>query len=237
VYRQGPHQVDAIRLLGGGMVRSVRGSVGDWMTERPAPGYYSAFLEFEDGTPATIVHNGYGYFLASELVPWGVDKPRTPYEHRVQFRNALRSGAIDEGEAKEALRFGGQPTAPNLVGDAAAQDRERRMGNEDWVPADPGIFVLSCERGNIRQSQQGLFIYDDEGVHDAPISVPGVSYNNEIDEMYAAVTENRPVYHDGRWGMATLEVCLAIMESARKREEIFLTHQTPTFDLAYQRAE
>jgi phthalate 4,5-cis-dihydrodiol dehydrogenase len=233
VYRQGPHQVDAVRLLGGGMVRSVRAAVGDWLTERPCPGYYAAFIEFEDGTPATIVHNGYGYFMASELVPWGVDKPRTPYDHRVGFRNALRAGTLDEGVAKEALRFGGQTT--DQTGDLALQDRERRMGNNEFIPADPGLFVVSCERGDVRQSRQGLYVYDDEGVHDAPISVPGVNYNNEIDEMYAAVTEDRPVYHDGRWGMATLEVCLAIMESARTRKEVFLTHQTPTFDLAHQR--
>ncbi len=37
VYRQGPHQIDTIRLLGGGMVRSVRAMTGQWMGERPAP--------------------------------------------------------------------------------------------------------------------------------------------------------------------------------------------------------
>jgi len=33
--------------------------------------------------------------------------------------------------------------------------------------------------------------------------------------------------HDGAWGMATLEVCLAIMESAEKHSEVRLTHQVP----------
>ena len=75
-YRQGPHQIDTLRLLGGGMVRSVRGSTGAWFKGRPIPGYYSAFMEFEDGTPATLMHNGYGYFLASELVPWGGQNSR-----------------------------------------------------------------------------------------------------------------------------------------------------------------
>src|ERR1700730_18629040 len=73
-YRQGPHQVDTVRLLGGGMLRSVRAQVGQWMPERPIPGFYSAFLEFENGTPATISHNGYGYFLGAERVPWGEDR-------------------------------------------------------------------------------------------------------------------------------------------------------------------
>jgi len=232
VYRQGPHQVDAIRLLGGGMVRSVRGSVGQWMPERPCPGYYAAFIEFDDGTPATLVHNGYGYFLASELVPWGIERPRTPMEHRIRFRNELRAGTLHEEDAKESLRFGAQRSEEIAF---TAEDRERRAGDREWVPADPGLFVVSCERGDIRQSPNGLYIYDDEGMRDALISVPGVTYNNEIDEMYDAVMQNRPVYHDGRWGMATLEVCLAIMESAREHREVRLTHQTPTHDLAHTR--
>jgi predicted dehydrogenase len=48
-----------------------------------------------------------------------------------------------------------------------------------------------------------------------------------LQELYDAVTQDRPVYHDGRWGMATLEVCLAIMQSARERREIMLSHQSP----------
>ncbi len=47
----------------------------------------------------------------------------------------------------------------------------------------------------------------------------------ELDELYRAVTEDRPVFHDGRWGEATLEVVLAIMQSARERKEIFMSHQ------------
>lgn len=50
----------------------------------------------------------------------------------------------------------------------------------------------------------------------------------EVEELYQAVVNHRPVFHDGRWGEATLEVCLAILESARERREIFLSHQTPS---------
>ena len=34
-----------------------------------------------------------------------------------------------------------------------------------------------------------------------------------------------PPVHDGRWGMANLEVCLAVLESSEKIEEVFLQHQ------------
>ncbi len=85
-YRQGPHQIDTLRLLGGGLVRSVRGATGKWFKGRPIPGYYSGFMEFEDGTPATLMHNGYGYFLASELVPWGGQNSRYSEAERAAIR-------------------------------------------------------------------------------------------------------------------------------------------------------
>ena len=51
--------------------------------------------------------------------------------------------------------------------------------------------------------------------------------NQELRELYDAVVYGTPIVHDGEWGMATLEVCLAIMQSARERREITLTHQVP----------
>jgi len=42
------------------------------------------------------------------------------------------------------------------------------------------------------------------------------------------VIHDRPVFHDGRWGTATLEVCLAMLESAQQRKEIMLSHQVPS---------
>jgi phthalate 4,5-cis-dihydrodiol dehydrogenase len=69
--RNAGHQIDCIRLIGGGMLKSIRGSEGNWMPERPYPGYYAAYMEFVDGTPATAIQNAYGYFSADELIPTG----------------------------------------------------------------------------------------------------------------------------------------------------------------------
>jgi predicted dehydrogenase len=63
---------------------------------------------------------------------------------------------------------------------------------------------------------------------EVPVEGRGASRSSELQELYDAVVQDRPVYHHGRWGMATLEVCLAIMQSARERREITLTHQSPT---------
>jgi phthalate 4,5-cis-dihydrodiol dehydrogenase len=219
-YRQGPHQIDTLRLLGGGMIRSVRGTIGQWFAGRPIPGYYSAYIEFENGTPATLMHNGYGYFLASELVPWGTDKSRYTYEERTAIRKQLLDGSRDESTAKDAMRIGG------------AQEREifRQRGRRAWIPNDLGILIASCDRGDIRQSQWGLYVYRDSGVEDVSLPEEGWSRRAELEELYGAVVLEHPVRHTGAWGMATLEVCLAIIESARERREIFLTHQVPWTD-------
>ena len=218
-YRQGPHQIDTLRLLGGGMVRSVRGSVGQWFGGRPIPGYYSAFMEFADGTPATLMHNGYGYFLASELVPWGNQNSRYPEAERAAIRKELLNHTRDENAAKDEMRIGGSQER--------ALFRDHALPRP-WVPNDLGILIASCERGDIRQSQLGLYVHSDEGTKDVPlVGGGGPSRRGELEELYNAVVLDKPIRHSGPWGMATLEVCLAIMQSAKERKEIFLSHQVP----------
>jgi phthalate 4,5-cis-dihydrodiol dehydrogenase len=216
-YRQGPHQIDTLRLLGGGVVRSVRGCTGQWFKGRPIPGYYSGFLEFEDGTPATLMHNGYGYFLASELVPWGKQNSRYSESERASIRKSLLEGSRDEEGDKDEMRLGG------------AQEREvlnRGVAGRVWLPNDLGILIASCERADMRQSQHGLYVHSDAGTQDVPlIGGGGPSRRGELMELYNAVVLDQPIRHTGPWGMATLEVCLALMQSAQERREIFLKHQ------------
>jgi hypothetical protein len=49
-----------------------------------------------------------------------------------------------------------------------------------------------------------------------------------VAEIKASIEENRPVFPDAAWGRASLEACLGIMESSRKREEVDLRQQTPS---------
>ena len=48
-----------------------------------------------------------------------------------------------------------------------------------------------------------------------------------MDEFHDALTGRRPPIHDGRWGLANLEVCIAAIESAKDGREIALKHQVP----------
>lgn len=224
VFRQGPHQVDTVRLIGGGMVRSVRAQLGQWFPGRNVPGYYAVFLEFEDGSPATIVHNGYGYFSHYGLVPWaGGSRFQAD---AAGLRKALRENpdaADAEARAKDQMRFGGSKETA-FYGPAGEPPPNLPSFHNSL-----GVVITSCERGDIRQSPKGLWIYDDNGQREVPIDGFDDERMGELDEMYQAVVNGRPLSHHGRWGMATLEVVLAIMQSGRERRELLMHHQCPSY--------
>jgi phthalate 4,5-cis-dihydrodiol dehydrogenase len=219
VLNQGPHQMDVVRLIGGGMVKSVRATTGIWDPARAHEGSYVCYLEFEDGVPATLVYSGYGFFDTAELFWWVGEggQPREP-ETNAKVRKKLKgiTSAEEEELQKEQMRYGGR--------------REGEFSHE-WQGErhQPffGFTLVSCDKGDIRQSPDGLIVYGEEGKREIPLPPGKRGREAEIDELYRAVVENRPVFHDGRWGEATLEVCLAILESAKERREIFLKHQRP----------
>lgn len=221
VYRHAPHLIDTVRLLGGGRVRSVRATAGRWMQERPCPGNFSAYLEFEDGTPATIVYNGYGYFDTSELT-WGIGNRMYADAERVRVRAALRHGEIDNETAKEGMRFGA--AASDASSHGTGQQQAAAVGTRAHI-AWFGITVASFERGDIRQSPNGLYLYGDQGRREIPVEGGRGVGAVEMQELHDALYAGQPIVHDGRWALATLEIGSAIVQSGRERREIMLTRQ------------
>jgi len=221
VHRHAPHLIDTVRLLGGGRVRSVRAMVGRWMKERPCPGNFSAYLEFEDGTPATITYNGYGYFDTSELT-WGIGNRMYSDEERIAVRRSLRAGKINSDDAKEGMRFGANAEDQYSRGSGAKADAAvGTRAHIRWF----GLTVASFEHGDLRQSPNGIYVYDDDGRHEIPVEGGRGVGLLEMKEMYEAVVEGKPILHDGRWAMATTEVGAAIVQSGRERREIMLSRQ------------
>ena len=88
-----------------------------------------------------------------------------------------------------------------------------------------GLTIASCERGDLRQSPTGLYLYNDEGRSEIPLDT-GYEWEG-LQEICAAVRENRNTFPDAYWGRATLEVILAIMESGREGREVQLKYQVP----------
>ncbi len=207
LFNQTPHQVDAARLLGGGLLKSVCAVAGVWDPDRRTEGAYAALLQFEDGAAASLVYSSYDHFDSLEF------RVTTEDERSLSLstHGATRRAAMGYGGA--AMRVAG-PGGPGMF------------------QVELGLAIVSCERGDLRLVSDGLIIYDDAGKRSLPLrydrGLPG--RGNVVDELRGAVIDGvRPV-HDARWGKATLEACLAIQQSSRENREVYLSHQCPVRD-------
>ncbi len=215
LFNQVPHQVDSVRVLGGGLVKSVRAATGIWDPARPTEGSHLTFLQFEDGAAASLVYSGYDHFSTDEFNGWigeggGASAPDSHGRSR-------RSLAGVNGQEEIDLRT--SVYAYKGLGDRAASGPQNQPRF--------GVMVVSCERGDLRPTANGVAVYTAEGMREESIppgrGVPG--RGDVMDELYNAVVNGAPLVHDARWGKATVEVSLAILESARTRQEIALEHQ------------
>jgi phthalate 4,5-cis-dihydrodiol dehydrogenase len=94
-----------------------------------------------------------------------------------------------------------------------------------------GPLIASFDKGDVRMSPGGLTVYGDDELYEIKLGVKGEDgRDGRVNTFYGAIVRDRPLPADGAWGMATLEVLLAIEESARTRKEAFLRHQVPTID-------
>ena len=79
----------------------------------------------------------------------------------------------------------------------------------------------------MRASADGVTIYGREGLREIPISrggsMPGRS--EVLDDMRVAIRSGQTPGHNGRWGKATVEVALAILQSARTGHDVAPEHQ------------
>ncbi len=211
VYRQGPHMVDIVRYIAGGLATSVRAVTGRHDPHFNTEGNFTALIEFEGGAAASLGFNGYGYFDVTELT-WGIGEGGQQHpDPRLKSRKPRRAGPM---EADDKYRYVAD-TAPGEV-----YARGRRMPFF-------GLTVVSCERGAIRQSPDGLYLYTDTGCEELPVA-RGHGRATELVELRDALAVGRPVFPDGTWGRATLEVCLGMLQSSRERREISLIRQVPS---------
>jgi phthalate 4,5-cis-dihydrodiol dehydrogenase len=216
VFSQAAHQIDIVRLLGGGRVRSVRASTGAWDAARPTEGAYSALLTFENGLFASVTYNGYGHFDSDEFCGWidemGAAKDQSRYG---AARRALRSAAGREAALKNARAYGG----PDYQATPPASDARQHQHF--------GMLIVSCERADLRPLPFGIVIYGETESRLEPLPAPTIPRHEVIDELYDAVVHGRPPLHSGEWSAATLEVCLAILTSSKEEREVELRHQVP----------
>jgi len=199
-----------VRLLAGGKTRSVRAHAGAWDASRATQGAYTAQLTFDNGAFASLTYSGYAHFDSDELQGWIGELGHA--------RDTSKYGA-----ARAALR-GLTPTQE------VALKAERVYGAaETPVPAPIahnhfGMVIVSCDRADLRPMPNGVMIYEDSDVRLDALPAPVVPRAEVIDEFCDAVAGTRAATHTGEWAMATLEVCLGIIESARSGRELRLGH-------------
>jgi len=204
VQNQAAHQVDIARLLAGGRVLGVRAFTGSFDPGRPAQAAWSCQLRFDNGVFASLVYSGYAHFDSDEFMGW-----------------------IGEmGRKKDSSAYGAARRA--LTGDEVSLKNARNYGGPQFEETQPvahqhfGLFIVSCEKADLRPLPTGVMIYADGEKRLEALPAPAIPRAPVIDELYAAVVERRAPLHDGEWAMATLQVCLAILDSARSGEEVLL---------------
>ena len=215
IYNQAPHQVEMIRLIAGGRVKSVRAMTGIWDGSRPTEGAYNAFLTFENGVSATMTYSGHAHFDSDELLDWTneLGLKKDPQNYGAARKAILASGDIArETDLKNARNYGG--TAYTDLSDISARQHQTF-----------GFLLASCERGDLRAFGDGVRVYGDLAQEFLALDPPKIPRSEVVDELVAAVFENRPPLHSGEWSLATMEVCLALLQSAREGREIMMQHQ------------
>jgi phthalate 4,5-cis-dihydrodiol dehydrogenase len=208
--------MDIIRYVGGGMLKNVRGIAGRWNPTFDVEGDYSAFMEFENGTGVLVSFIGYGHFEGAELT-WGLAEGGT-----------VRPEQTLIGPRRKPT--GPVPTDEFYARDEFSTDSLRgRIGRQPQHQDFFGLNIVSCERGDIRQSPDGIYVYTEDGRSEMLVSDMQADRGSaEVRELKESIDENRPVFPNEGWGRASLEGCLGILESSRTGQQVELKYQVPS---------
>ncbi len=216
IYSQAAHQIDVVRLLGGGRVACVNAHTGAWDTARPTEGAYSALLEFEGGAFASATYSGYGHFDSDALMGHigEMGQVKNPADHGASRRRLQSLGSAAEETAMKAARnYGGSNYTPPAA--AARPNAHQHFGH----------IVVSCEKADLRPDANSVTVYADDTVSVENLPPPGIPRAEVIDELVNAVLHGKPPVHSGEWARATLEVCLAMLASSKQGGGIRPRHQ------------
>ena len=217
VFNQAPHQIDVVRLLGGGLLHSVRAVTGNWDRARPTEGAYAALLIFESGAFASLTYSGYAHFDGDEFCGWIGEsgQPKDPANYGAARAHLAAAG----GPAGElALRLG------RGYGGQAARAAEPGRLHEHF-----GLLIASCEHADLRPLPDRVEIYGDTR-RTIALPPPPIARVEVIDELCAAVWDSRAPLHDAAWGVATMEACFALRQSAATGQDVVLSHQVAARD-------
>jgi phthalate 4,5-cis-dihydrodiol dehydrogenase len=205
IFNQAAHHVDVVRLIAGAAATNVHAITGAWDPARPTEGAYAALLTFVNGAFASLVYSGYGHFDSDELEGWigemGQAKPSHGAASRPRFRTREEEAAF-----KDARNYGGRDF---LLPPA------RPTAHQHF-----GTLLVSCDGADLRAVPDGVMIYQNGTGRLEPLQAPKIPRGEVIDELYDAVINGKAALHDGAWGMATVEILMAMLQSSRESRDV-----------------
>lgn len=217
VYSQAAHQIDILRFLGGGSVKSIRANTGNWDTTRNTEGAYNAILTFNNGVTANATYSGYAHFDSDEFQDWHGEfgQPKKKTDH-MNARKNLNNNTLqmDEDAFKASKNYGGINYLPLLKNSSLVQQHQHF-----------GSIIASCENGDLRPVPSGVLIYGDNKHDKQILKAPKIPRVEVIDELIGAIENKKGPIHTCSWALANLEACLGILESSKKQKEVFLKYQ------------
>lgn len=211
VFSQGIHQIDIVRLLAGGLTREVVALTGNWDPKRSTEGAYSALLSFPESM-ACITYSGYAHFDSDEWM----------------------DNISELGTRKDPTNYGNARKALEQIADAEEEARlktARTYGVSEQKGADPetyehfGPLLVSCDRADMRITPYGIHLYNDAVRFFRPTPRFRYPRSEIIEAIVAAVRNNIQPAQTGAWGLASLEVCHAILQAAATKTPVHLKHQ------------
>lgn len=212
LFSQGVHQIDIVRLLAGGKAEKVFAMTGKWDPKRPTEGSYSALMSFAGGAFASLTYSGYAHFDSDEWMNWtgelGQEKNPAAYGD-ARRKLATVSSPEEEAELKSTRTYG-------------SGDMPKPASRHEHF----GPMIISCDKADLRLAPDGVHIYGDTERNFIP--APALQYPRKgvIDAVVEAVRHDNMPAQTGAWGLASLEVCLAILSSAEQETPVTLQYQT-----------
>lgn len=210
LFSQAVHQIDIVRLLAGGLGQRVSAMTGAWDPARPSEGAYSALLQFANGVFATMTYSGYAHFDSDiwmgDVSELGHDKDPAAY-----------------GMARRTL------SGTDVASEIVLKTRRTFGGAESPIPPEHhehfGPVIIACDRADLRLTADGVEINGDTDRSFRAAPRRPAPRATVVDALWQALRQGRPPAQTGAWGLASLEVCHAILTSAIKGQMVDLTRQ------------
>ena len=207
LFSQGAHQFDVVRLLAGGRVTEVYASTGRWDMLRDTEMSYQAMLRFSNGVTAQCTYSGYARFDSDELQDWigETGNPKDPDNYGGSRKALVDLSRDDEVRAKRGRTF----SAKNLRGTAA--------NNEHFGP-----LIVQCERADLKIGPREIIVYKDFEKEVIPVPLTAGPREPVFKALYDSIRLGKDPVQTGHWCLGTLQVCHAVLDSAKRRVPVFI---------------